>query len=366
MSFWVLFAIDIILLVLVYYFVNKFALKKQGNVVKKREKLINLLLVAFFVLFIVTMFLVVPPVDVVYSAIFSLEKICILALATTGIILIFRTSMTTNFAQGILATLGSYFASVILSNYLVDSGFPLWLVLTLAILAGALFSFVVGLLIDVIIIRNSKYPNPVSKQIITMGLVLAFTGLIPVVFTKPTEFYLLPPIATESLAINIFGYDKNIPMRIIYVTIITVAVLGTLFAALRYTKWGLGVRATASNEMVAGMMGVNTRIITALSWGIAGGLGALAAFFLAQQMTQLNPAFMINTQVNGFLASVLGSFNSFGGPIVGAIIIQMLLSLLPNVEGLQIWASVVVYSLILLIVLLKPLGLFGKKITKKV
>jgi branched-chain amino acid transport system permease protein len=113
-------------------------------------------------------------------------------------------------------------------------------------------------------------------------------------------------------------------------------------------------------------MGVNTKMITALSWGIAGFLGSLAAFFLAQQMTQLNSGFMISMQVNGFLASVLGSFNSFGGPIVGAIIIQMLLTLLPNVDQLSIWAPVIVYSIVLLLVLVKPLGLFGKKVTKKV
>ena len=366
MSFGVLFALDIFLLVIAYLVIDKFVISKQDKPGKLREKLTNWLLVGFFVLLIITLFLTVPPVDVVYSALMSLEKISILALATTGIVLIFRTSVTTNFSQGIVATLGSYFASVMLARYLVGSGLPMGLVLVLAILAGTIFSFIVGLLIDVVIIRNSKYPNPVSKQIITMGLVLAFSGLIPLVFKMPTDYYLLPPIATESISVNIFGFSKNLPLRIIYVFIISTVVLGILFLALRFTKWGLGVRATASNETVAGMMGVNTRMITALSWGIAGFLGSLAAFFLAQQMTQLNSGFMISVQVNGFLASVLGSFNSFGGPIVGAIIIQMLLTLLPNVNNLSIWAPVVVYSIVLLLVLVKPLGLFGKKVTKKV
>jgi hypothetical protein len=157
MSFGVLFAIDILLLVVVYVVMNHFVISKQEKPEKMREKFTNWLLVGFFVLLVITLFLTVPPVDVLYSAILSLERVSILALATTGIVLIFRTSVTTNFSQGIVATLGSYFASVILARYLLDSGLSMGLVLFFFVLAGTIFSFIVGLLIDVIIIRNSNY-----------------------------------------------------------------------------------------------------------------------------------------------------------------------------------------------------------------
>ncbi|MDD4355602.1 MAG: hypothetical protein PHP61_06860, partial [Candidatus Izemoplasmatales bacterium] len=100
------------------------------------------------------------------------------------------------------------------------------------------------------------------------------------------------------------------------------------------------------------------------SWAIAGGLGAIAAFFYAASGTQVQVASMVPVQVNAFMAAVLGSFSSFGGPLVGAFLINIFSSLAPFYNGT--WQTVIVYGLILLLVLAKPLGLFGKKTAKKV
>ena len=90
---------------------------------------------------------------------------------------------------------------------------------------------------------------------------------------------------------------------------------------LKFTKWGIGVRATASNEKVASMMGVNTKRITLTSWAIASALGALAAALYAPTIFTLSPNMMVGMQVNGFLAAVLGGFAIlFGGPIVAAVL----------------------------------------------
>jgi hypothetical protein len=87
---------------------------------------------------------------------------------------------------------------------------------------------------------------------------------------------------------------------------ITVVVLGALFLLLKYSKWGLAVRCTASNEFTAELMGINTHVITAVSWAIAGALGVLAAVMYAGGGTKIGPAFMTTIQVNAFLAGILG------------------------------------------------------------
>ena len=138
-----------------------------------------------------------------------------------------------------------------------------------------------------------------------------------------------------------------------------------MFIALKYTKWGLGVRATASNEVVASMMGINTKFITAMSWGIAGGLGALAGALYAPTVFSLTPDMMLTLQINGFLAAVLGGFSSFGGPIVAAVIIPFS-KILSNRLISDTWANAIVYMMILIVILIKPVGLFGKRIAKKV
>jgi branched-chain amino acid transport system permease protein len=160
------------------------------------------------------------------------------------------------------------------------------------------------------------------------------------------------------------GSPISITVHAYYAFLITVGLIAILFAALRFTKWGLGVRATASNEVVAGMMGVNTRIITAMSWAIAGLLGAVAAVVLTPNITNVSVAMMTPTQVNAFMAAILGSFSSFAGPLVASAIIPILTSLFSLVVPL--WQNAIVYLVILAIVLVKPIGLFGKKVAKKV
>jgi branched-chain amino acid transport system permease protein len=179
---------------------------------------------------------------------------------------------------------------------------------------------------------------------------------------------------TTPLTIEAFSYDVKIfnigemmlilPTHNYYVLLITIGLLGLLFLALRFTKWGLGVRATASNETVASMMGVNTRLITAMSWAIAGALGGVAAFLYAPVGAQITSTFMTPVQVNSFLSAVLGGFSTFGGPLVGALLINMFQSMASFINS--VWANVIVYTLVLFLVLAKPLGLFGKKTAKKV
>lgn len=297
----------------------------------------------------------------------ALAQAAVLSLVTMAITLIYKTSFTTNFAQGMIATLSVYFITMFQINT-VNTTFPNIspvLSLLISVIAGIILGFLIGVFIDVILVRKSKYSNPLSKQMITMGVVLAITGIIPTVYfsimsSEPT----LPAIASGSWIIPV-GQGNLVLVKHNMISILIAAlVISIIFIALKYTKWGLGVRTTASNERVASMMGVNTKLITALSWGIAGGLGALAASLNVPIVRGLTINMMVFMQVNGFLASVLGGFSTFFGPIVGAIIIPVASVLFTRISSL--WYRVLIYVLILLIVLIKPIGLFGKRVAKKV
>lgn len=298
----------------------------------------------------------------------SLTYICVLVLATFAVTLIFKTSATTNFAQGSVAAFGCYWAA----SFLVVSGWSIWASLA----AGVAFGILCGLFIDLVIFRNGKHVNLVGKQIITMGLVSVIANIIPMLFkfamvTTPN----IPPLSKAPL-INLELFDGSsiviTPHSLVCVGI-TVAIIVILFLLLKFSKWGLGVRTTASNEYVAQMMGVNTYAITAISWGIAGGLGALAAvMFTGENGVMTGPYFMTDFQVNAFLAGILGGFGTFFGPIVCAIIIpltKVLIDYLVYIDGFEIiskWDTTIVYVLVMIAIFIKPTGLFGKKMVKKV
>ncbi|MBN2605218.1 MAG: branched-chain amino acid ABC transporter permease [Bacilli bacterium] len=299
-----------------------------------------------------------------------------LALVTLAIVLIFRTSFTTNFAQGMIATSAAYMVTVFYNRYLVIQypDFSPFILMMVAFISGIVVGFAIGVFIDTILIRKSRYSNVLTKQMITMGSVLFLMGLLPTIFFKADlNMPSIPRFFTKNITIPVG--DKFIIMQEnhLFSILIATVVISIVFVALKYTKWGLGVRSTASNEKVAGMMGVNTKMITALSWGIAGALGSLGGILYATTQT-VTVALMTEMQVNGFLAAILGGFSTFFGPIVGAVMIPVmsLISYMisPMIKigdsDLGVYYKVFVYIIILIIILIKPIGIFGKKIAKKV
>jgi branched-chain amino acid transport system permease protein len=287
----------------------------------------------------------------------------VLMLATMGIVLIFKTSYTTNFSQGMIATFSAFIVATSVPRLIaLIPGIPIVVYLLMSMVIGLITAFLMGVFIDTVIIRNAKNVNSGGKQMITMGLVLVLSGTIPLIFgVLPLT---VPRIAENTMTFKFFNMQLNMTYHNLYSVMIAFTVLTIVFMMLQFTKWGLGVRATASNEIVANMMGVNTRFITRMSWAIAGSLGALSAALYAPNAGSLTPGLMNTIQVNGFLASVLGGFTSFFGPIVGAFLLPM-----ANIYAgyfFSLWKSVIVYVLLLIVVLIKPIGLFGKRIAKKV
>lgn len=290
-----------------------------------------------------------------------LPAMCAGVLATFAITLIFKTSYTTNFAQGVISAVGAYVAV----ELALEKGLPLWA----GLIVGVAIAFVVGMLIDVVIFRRGKNVNAIGKQIITMGLISLFVGVIPLIF-KVANYESVPIQPFIPVSKQLILGDVAIPYNTFIGLGITIVLMVLMFVLLQKSKWGLSVRATASNEIVAGMMGINTKVITAISWAIAGALGGVAAVIYIGTATLSSPLVMTTTQINAFLAGILGGFVTFHGPVVGAIIIYLLDAIIGciciHVPELTMWKSAVVYGIVMLLVLWKPQGLFGKKMVKKV
>ena len=291
----------------------------------------------------------------------TLPSMCAGILATFAVTLIFKTSYTTNFAQGVISAIGAYVAvEIAMLNSL-----SLWKVAV----AGVLASFLLGVVIDVVIFRNGRYVNVLGKQIISMGLISIIIGVIPFLF-KVFHYESIPAIPFISLTEGFSVGGLFIQYNTLIAVILTAVMLTAVFILLQKSKWGLSVRATASNEIVAGMMGINTKVITATSWGIAGAFGAVAAIIYIGNATLSSGYIMTTTQINAFLAGLLGGFATFHGPVLGCVIIYLLNVIVgcigihyPEISG---WKSAVVYLAVMLLVLWKPQGLFGKKMVKKV
>lgn len=281
----------------------------------------------------------------------SLETGSVYALAALGIIIIFRTSKTTNFAQGSLGMFNAFVATIFLMSNNIS---PL-----VAAAVGMISAFTIGVVIDLIIMRRAKNISPLSKQIITFGLIMLLSGVAPMVFgTSPLSF----PRFIQSGTLELLS--ASITHNAFFNISIGIAIMLSLFYFLQKTKWGLAVRVTASNEQTARLMGVPTKTVTMGAWAVAAALGTLSALMLAPAIT-VNIAMMDNVQINALIACVLGGFQTFYGPVIGAYIIGLSKNMLVYYVS-STWGDAILYTLILGFMVFRPNGIIGKKIIKKV
>lgn len=287
----------------------------------------------------------------------SLETGSVYALASLGIILIYRTSKTTNFAQGSIGTLNAFVAA----SLLVSWGWSIWAVVPVSMVTAV----ITGFLIDTIFIRPANKVGGVGKQIITLGLIIVILGIIPWIFgVEPIPLPQFFPYSSET-AINILG--ASIGLNSFFVIGLSLVLMIAAFLFIQFTDWGLAIRVTASNEVTSRLMGVPTKQVTMFSWAVAAAFGTLAAIIIAPQ-TSVDINMMSTVQVNAFFACVLGGFQTFYGPVIGAYLIALgknLTSYYLNAE-LQPWSTAIVYVLILIFLFIRPVGIIGKKQTRKV
>ncbi len=296
----------------------------------------------------------------------SLRTGSIVALAGLGIVLIYRTSKATNFAQGSIGTINAFVAGYIAHA----TGLSIW-TSTLIALGTA---FLTGVIIDKLFIRPAgRTASPVNKQILTLGIILILTGIMNMnigilgdLFTPryPEQFI------SSSERVMILG--RNIQWNTIFIVALSIFLLSAIFLFIQKTRWGLAIRVTASNETAARLMGVPTKTVTMIAWAVAAMLGTIAGIALAPRAPAgLNPGLLIGTQVSAFFAAVFGGFQSFFGPVFAAYIIGFLLSAgrygMSSYFGQpSIIADLIIYLVILIILYFKPFGIFGKAPERKV
>jgi branched-chain amino acid transport system permease protein len=256
-----------------------------------------------------------------------------------------------NFALGSMGMFNAFVATV----YLIKTGLSPYL----AALVGMLVAFLMGVGVDVLIMRHAKRVSLISKQIITFGLIMLFMGIAPMIFgTSPLSFPKFIKMGTISLG------GANVTYNAILNISTGFFIMIGLFFFLQKTKWGLAVRVTASNETTAQLMGVPTKMVTMGSWAVATALGTLSALMLAPAIT-VNVSMMDNVQIFALIACVLGGFQTFYGPVIGAYAIGLSKNLLAYYVS-STWGDALLYAVILLFIVFRPNGIIGKKQLKKV
>lgn len=281
----------------------------------------------------------------------SFETGSIYALATLGIIIIFRTSHITNFALGSMGMFCTYFATWIISA----AGVSIYV----SALCSVVIAITIGILVDFFVIRRAIHVSPLAKQIITLGLLMIFLGITPMIFG--IELLSLPKMITQgSISISNASLSYNGLLNIV----IGLSIMAVLFYVLQKTKLGLAIRTTASDETTSRMLGINTKGVTMFSWALASALSCLAGIMIAPSTT-VTLTLLDSVQITAFVACIFGGFQTFYGPIIGAYIIGICRNMLLYYVS-SVWGEQILYILVFIFIIFRPHGLIGKKVVKKV
>jgi branched-chain amino acid transport system permease protein len=277
----------------------------------------------------------------------------IYGLLALAIVLINRATGVLNFAQGEMATLSAF-----VCWSLMDHGWSFWP----AFGATLLLSFAGGAAIQSTLIRPIQNGPVLGIVILTIGLLIAINGLTTWIWGgAPKQF--AGPFSTSPITVGGVAFSKQ-DIGVIVISLVLVALVGLLFTR---TKLGLGLRASAANPTESRLAGVPVAVMYATGWGLAAVLGAVAGVMAAPSLF-LEPNMMQTVLLYAFAAAVLGGMESPVGAVVGGLILGVLLNLVGTyvhwIGGELRLATAL--ALILGVLLVKPSGLFGKPVVRRV
>ena len=266
-----------------------------------------------------------------------------------ALVMIYRATDLVNFAQGEMAMFSTYIAWT-----LINAGLPFWIafLITLAV------SFVAGMAIERVVIRPVENAPILATVVVTIGLLLILNSLAGWIFTYTVQDFPSPFPDRP-----VFG--ALMTTRDLGVIGVTLVMLILLFAFFRFTTTGLAMRAAAQNPESARLCGIRGGRMLAIGWGLAAAIGATAGVMVAPLLF-LDPNMMGGVLIYAFAGALLGGITSPVGAVVGGLIVGVT----ENLVGTYLIASqlklTVAFALIILVLVVRPNGLFGTTIVRRV
>lgn len=275
----------------------------------------------------------------------------VLGLVAVGFVIVFTSTGVLNFAHGSVLLTGAYLVAVMQ----VHTGF--WIAAAIGIVGSALL----GVLVNAVLVRNLAEPTPATAAILMLGVdILLLTEL-----TRRIGNDILPLGAPWGADV-VRGAGVTLPASRLTAAVVALFVFALLWFLFARTRAGVAMRAAAADGDTASLMGIRLSRTGATGWALAGGLAAVAGIFFASFPAPGVAPSLALSALAAIPAWVLGGFDSVPGAIVGGLVIGVASSLAVGYEAElhflgQGFGEVVPFAVMILVLLVKPSGLFGRK-----
>jgi len=273
-----------------------------------------------------------------------------------GFVIIYKATRVVNFAQGELLMVGAY----VCYAFLVQMHVPFWAALLLTIL----FSMILAMSVERLILRPMIGEPIISIIMVTIGLALVFRSIVSAIWG--TEILVYEPKLFPQQMVNIGGLPVS--LEFVWCFVLSVFLLAVFSVFFKYSKAGVAMRATAFNQQVAQSMGISVKHIFALSWIISAVVSGIGGVLIGN-INGINSS-LYHFGLKVFPATILGGLDSILGAALGGLIIGILENLSDGVFKAYFDLSgvkeVVPFVFLVIILMIKPYGLFGTKEIERV
>jgi branched-chain amino acid transport system permease protein len=270
-----------------------------------------------------------------------------------ALVMIYQATDVVNYAQGEMAMFSTYLAWT-----MMNAGMPYWA----AFFATLAVSFVAGVVIERVVIRPVENAPILAIVIVCIGLLVIFNSIAGWIWSYIQKPFPSPfpetPIKLGNLVIG--AHDVG-------AIGVTLVVLALLYVFFRYTPLGLAMRAAAQNPVSSRLVGIRVGWMLALGWGLASLVGAVAGIMVAP-IVFLDPNMMAGILIYAFASATLGGFTSPGGAVLGGLIVGVVENLVGTYVkfiGTELKLTVAL-AMILIVLVVRPSGLFGRAAVHRV
>ena len=261
-----------------------------------------------------------------------------------ALVMIYQATHLVNFAQGEMAMFTTY-----IGWSLIEAGMPYWAAFFLTVA----FAFVLGVLIERVIIRPVEQAPVLAVVVVFIALLLIFNSVTGWIYT-----YTIKTFPSPFPAQPLFG-NRYLSSHELGAIGVTLVVLFLLYAFFRFTPLGLAMRAAAQNPESSRLVGIRVSWMLALGWGLAAAVGSIAGMMVAP-IVYLDPNMMGGVLLYAFAAALVGGIDNPIGAVVGGFVVGVL----ENVLGAFVIGNELKLSVALVIIigvlLVRPSGFFGR------
>jgi branched-chain amino acid transport system permease protein len=283
----------------------------------------------------------------------GLAQGAVFASLALALVLIYRATEVINFAQGEMAMATTYVA-----YQLTLWGLTYWAAFALTLV----IAFVFGTVTQLAFIRPVQHKSLIAVVIVTVGLFILIDGIVTWIWGADLKF-MAAPFGTQVYHVGGVAFSRS-DLGTLLVAILSVVLLWVLF---QFTKLGLAMRAAALRPAAAALVGVRVNAMLAIGWGLAAVLGAVAGLMTVPTQF-LQPTMMLAILLYAFAAAVLGGLESPAGAVIGGLLLGVFLNLMGQYVGFATseLRLPIAFGVLLIVLLIKPNGLFGRKQVRRV